>query len=771
MLTADARPDTDVLLTVVSAAAGRMRVHATGFRFDAVRAVAIEDTIGRLPGVRAVQAYPRTASVVIWYSRGRCDTAAMLAAIADAAQLPAVTVPARAPHSADIRRVGVVRKVIDWTARTRSGRRRDVSGRDACGCDHDDNEDRAPEGLWHVWKLRRAAVSGALWTAGAIAAWAGPLGPVALGLKALALAVGASTFVPASLQRAAEGRIGVGTLMTIAAAGAVALGQVGEAATLAFLFSISEGLEEYAVARTRRGLRALLSLVPDRATVLRGGAETTVATADLRVGEQMIVKPGERLATDGIIRAGHTALDVSAITGESVPVEAGPGDEVFAGSINGAGVLQVEVTATAEENSLARIVHIVEAEQARKGAGQRLADRIARPLVPGIMIAATLIAATGSVLGNPLVWIERALVVLVAASPCALAIAVPVSVVAAIGAAAKLGVLIKGGAALEGLGTVGDIALDKTGTLTANRPAVIDVATANGVTREQVLAVAAALEAQSEHPLAAAILAATPAPTAAASDVQAIPGAGLTGHLDGHAVRLGRPGWLDPADLAERVARMQHAGATAVLVERDHQLLGAIAVRDELRPEASEVITGLRAAGYRVTMLTGDNHATAAALAAQAGIEHVHAELRPEDKAQLVGRLRAQRPTAMVGDGVNDAPALAAADLGIAMGAMGTDVAIETADVALMGQDLRHLPQALDHARRCRRIMLQNVGLSLTIITVLMPLALFGTLGLAAVVLVHELTEVIVIANGVRAGRITPLVPTPCRSQRSDTSR
>ncbi|VAZ90597.1 putative cation-transporting ATPase G [Mycobacterium pseudokansasii] len=778
MLATDTHPDAGVRLTVVSVAGGRMRVRATGFQFDAVRAVAIEDTVAKVAGVQAVQAYPRTASVVIWHAAARCDTAAVLSAIADAEHIPAAPVPARAPHSAHNRRPGVVEKVIDWSARVRSGSRGDVPAvaqrasalSDACGCDHDDNQ-REPQRVWHVVKLRRAALSGALLTASVVTAWVTPLGPVALGLKALALAVGASTFVPSSLKRLAQGRIGVGTLMTIAAAGAVALGQVGEAATLAFLFSISEGLEEYAVARTRRGLRALLSLVPDQATVLREGTETVVAAADLRVGDQMIVKPGERLATDGIIRAGRTVLDISAITGESVPVEAGPGDEVFAGSINGSGVLQVQVTATAEDNSLARIVHIVEAEQARKGASQRLADSIARPLVPSIMIAAALIAGTGSVFGNPLVWIERALVVLVAASPCALAIAVPVSVVAAIGAASRLGVLIKGGAALEALGTIGGIALDKTGTLTANRPAVIDVATTNGATREEVLAVAAALEARSEHPLAAAILAATHAPIAAASDVQAVPGAGLTGHFDGQAVRLGRPGWLDAADLADHVARMQQAGATVVLVERDQQLLGAIAVRDELRPEATEVIAALRADGYQVTMLTGDNHATAAALATQAGIEHVYAELRPEDKANLVGQLRARRSTAMVGDGVNDAPALAAADLGIAMGAMGTDVAIETADVALMGQDLRHLPQALHHARRSRQIMLQNVGLSLTIITVLMPLAVFGTLGLAAVVLVHELTEVIVIANGVRAGRTHGLTPITSRATQPLTAR
>jgi cation-transporting ATPase G len=544
--------------------------------------------------------------------------------------------------------------------------------------------------------------------------------------------------------------------MTIAAVGAVILGEVGEAAMLAFLFSISEGLEEYSLARTRRGLRALLSLVPDEATVLRDGGEKTVAPADLRIGDRMLVKPGERVATDGIIRQGRTALDVSAITGESVPVEAGPGDEVFAGSINGTGVLEVEVTTTAEDNSLARVVRIVEAEQSRKGASQRLADRIAKPLVPGVMIVAAMIAVIGSLLGDSATWIERALVVLVAASPCALAISVPVTVVAAIGAASKLGALVKGGAALEGLGKIRGVALDKTGTLTANRPAVIDVATTGGATREQVLDLAAALEARSEHPLASAILAAAD-DVIAATDVEAVTGAGLTGRRDGRTIRLGRPGWLDLGPLAGEVAQMQQAGATAVLVEDNGQVIGAIAVRDELRPEAAEVVAQLRRDGYHVAMLTGDNQATAAALARDVGIEAVHAELRPEDKARLIEQLRAQRPTAMVGDGVNDAPALATADVGIAMGAMGTDVAIETADVALMGEDLRHLPQAFTHARRARRIMLQNVGLSLGLIIALVPLALFGVLGLAAVVLVHELAEIVVIANGVRAGRTKPL--------------
>ncbi|MEV6135915.1 cation-translocating P-type ATPase [Nocardia sp. NPDC051990] len=632
---------------------------------------------------------------------------------------------------------------------------------DACGCSHDEpteeGEEREPGKLWQVTEIRAATVAGVLPLAGLVVNLSDGPQSVRTVLEAGALLVAGYTFVPSTLTRLAKGKVGVGTLMTIAAVGAVMLGEVGEAAMLAFLFAISEGLEEYAVSRTRHGLRALLSLVPDTATVIRDGAEQSVPPAELRLGEIMIVKPGERIATDGIIRSGRTALDTSAITGESVPVEVGPGNEVFAGSINGTGVLEVEVTASAQDNSLAKIVRIVEAEQTRKGEAQRLADKIAKPLVPAIMAAAAVIAVAGSVLGDPRIWIERALVVLVAASPCALAIAVPVTVVAAIGAASKLGVLVKGGAALEALGKIGGIALDKTGTLTRNQPTVIDVATADRATRDEVLAIAAALESRSEHPLARAILAAVD-DIAPAENVEAVTGAGLTGQLDRAQVRLGRPGWITPGPLAGAVERMQLAGATAVLIERDGRVVGAIAVRDELRPEAVEVVSQLRRDGYHVAMLTGDNERTARALAADVGIEDVHADLRPEDKARIIGELGQQRSMAMVGDGVNDAPALATADLGIAMGAMGTDVAIETADVALMGADLRHLPQALTHARRSWRIMLQNVGLSLVVITALMPLALFGALGLAAVVLVHEVAEIVIIANGVRAGRVRPLV-------------
>ncbi|WP_424532001.1 heavy metal translocating P-type ATPase [Sphaerisporangium viridialbum] len=638
---------------------------------------------------------------------------------------------------------------------------------DACGCSadpqpagQDEAEEREPEQLWQVRELQFAGAAGVFLLAGWLAGLAGASAPITIGLNGLALAIGGWTFVPGTLRRLAKGKIGVGTLMTIAAVGAVILGEVAEAAMLAFLYSISEGLEEYALVRTRRGLRALLALVPETATVLRDGAQVSVDPAELRLGEVLLVRPGERLATDGVIRTGRTTLDVSALTGESVPVEAEPGQSVYAGSINGTGVLEVEVTATAANNSLAKIVAIVEAEQSRKGTAQRLADRIAQPLVPGIMILAAAIALIGSLAGDALTWIERALVVLVAASPCALAISVPVTVVAAIGAASRLGVLVKGGAALEALGRIRAIALDKTGTLTRNQPAVIEVATTPGHSENEVLAVAAALEAQSEHPLARAILAAHPDPGPATS-VEAVTGAGLTGTVDGRPARLGRPGWIDAGPLAAQVTAMQEAGATAVVIEHDGAVIGAVAVRDDLRPEAAEVVARLRADGYEVAMLTGDNAATAAALAAHAGIDQVRAELLPEDKSAIIARLRQARPTAMVGDGVNDAPALATADVGIAMGAMGTDVAIETADVALMGEDLRHLPQAMEHARRSRAIMLQNVGLSLGLITVLIPLAAFGVLGLAAVVLLHELAEIFVIANGVRAGRAKALPPAP----------
>lgn len=632
-----------------------------------------------------------------------------------------------------------------------------------CGPDAAPTPDTGPEGtnvamategpgrLRDVRELRLAALAGLLLAAGWLLGRADATLPSTLGLVG-ALVVGGSTFVPESIRGLRHGRLGVGTLMTIAAIGAVLLGELGEAASLAFLFSISEGLEGYAVARTRQGLRSLLALTPPRAEVVRVEGTVEVDPAELVVGDVLVVRPGGRFATDGTVVEGRSAVDTAAITGESVPVEVGPGDTVFAATINGGGVLEVRVSATTADNSLARIVRIVEEAKDRQGTTQRLADRFARPLVPGVMVLAAAIAVVGALLGDPAVWIERALVVLVAAAPCAMALSVPVAVVAAIGGASRSGILVKGGIALEALGGVGAVALDKTGTLTRNEPRVIEVVTVPGATREEVLEAAAAVEARSEHPLAAAIVAAAPRLVPSANTI-AVVGSGLTGTVGNRAVRVGRPGYVPVDGLAEHVARLQAAGATTVAVEIDGRTAGLIGVRDELRAEAPEAVADLHRMGLDVSMLTGDKPLTAQALAAAAGIGSVYADLRPEDKASRIEQLRTDGPVAMVGDGINDAPALAVADVGIAMGAMGTDVAIETADVALMGEDLSHLPSAIVHARRARRIMRQNLVMSAAIIAVLVPLSAAGALGLATVVAVHELAEVVVIANGVRAGR------------------
>ena len=609
--------------------------------------------------------------------------------------------------------------------------------------------------LFQIWSIRLAAVGGVMLVTGLVAEQAGAPIPALVAFAAALLICGAS-FVPESVRGMLRGEIGIGGLMTIAAVGAVLLGELEEAAMLAFLFSISEGLEGYAMSRTGRELRALLDLVPRTARVVRDGAEITIDATELRVGDRMIVRPGERIATDGILVAGRSSLDVSAITGESIPIEGNPGDTVHAGTINGSGAIEVEATAGVADNSLARIVQIVEAAQEQKGRGQRLADRIARPLVPGIIVVALAVAVGGSLLDDPRVWIERALVVLVAAAPCAFALSVPVSVVAAIGSASRSGILIKSGAALEALAAVRTVAFDKTGTLTANQPRVVRVVAAPGITERDVLSVAAALEARSEHPLARAILAAA-GPVAAASDVQSVAGRGLVGTLDGRDARLGNPAFVEPGSLAPVAAALETEGSTVVVIARQGQTIGVIAIRDELRPEATAALAALRDLGVDVAMLTGDNQATAEAIGREAGIARVYAGLLPADKALRVREFRGRGPVAMVGDGVNDAPALASADVGIAMGAIGTDVAIETADVALMGDDLRHVPQALLHARRARTVMVQNLVVSGAIIAVLVPLAAFGILGLAPVVFIHEFAEVLVIANGLRARRTTPL--------------
>lgn len=655
----------------------------------------------------------------------------------------------------------------------------------ACGCEHSANttststEDANP--WWRDRSLLIPLSAGILLLSGLLVSWLadGTLAhALAPALFWASLLTGTSQFAPGALRGLLRhGRLGIGLLMTISATGAVILGHVEEAAALAFLYSIVEALEDRAMDKAHSGLRSLLSLIPTTATVLVSDQDHApehapkpehntpraidVDASTLQPGQLLLVAAGQRLATDGIVRSGSANLDVSAITGESMPVRVGPGDEVLAGSIAVDSTLQVEATAAGTDNSLTTVVSLVENANEKKGQRARIADRLARPLVPGVLVLALAVALVGSIFGDPAVWIERALVVLVAASPCALAISVPVTVVSAISAASRMGVIIKSGAAFEQLGTINQIAVDKTGTLTQNRTAVTDIVATDACSPEAVLQLAAALESHSTHPLAAAITHAAHAERAgqpdetelgAASEITEHAGSGISGVIDGTPVTVGNPRWLDPGALQPQVAELESAGKTVIIVQRAKKPIGAVALHDELRAEAPNVVKQLADDGYGITMLTGDNVRTAKAVGAAAGISDVRDGLSPRDKAAAVAELARQHQVAMLGDGMNDAPALAAADVGIAMGATGSDVAVESADAALGSDNLTLLPRALRHARRGRAIINQNIALSLAIITVLLPLALSGVLGLAAVVLIHEVAEVFVILNGLRAG-------------------
>ncbi|WP_425454450.1 heavy metal translocating P-type ATPase [Mycetocola lacteus] len=581
----------------------------------------------------------------------------------------------------------------------------------------------------------------------------------ALVIQAVSLALGAWTFIPGALRKLWRGHLTVGLLMTIAAVGAVLLGHVAEAAALAFLFSLAEALEDRAMDRARHGLGALLDLIPTEVRVLRDGHERVVAGADVRIGDVLLVAAGERVATDGIVTAGRGGVDLSAITGESIPVSVAPGDPIAAGAINGSASLRITATADGRNNSLTDIVALVSAAQDRKGEWARRADRIARPLVPAVLILSALVVIFGFLVGDPGFWTERALVVLVAASPCALAIAVPVTVISAIGSASRFGVIVKSGAAFERLGAVRRVVFDKTGTLTRNVPEVVAVESADAGSSDAALIAAAALEMRSTHPLARAIVAAVPTgQLPVAQDVTEEAGRGLAGLVDGVRVRVGSARWLLDAEgdggLVSAAERLASVGMTVVVIELDGRASTVIGIRDELRPEAGETVATLRAQGIEVALLTGDSARTAEALAHTAGIAEVHHEQLPTDKARVIEQYRRTATTAMIGDGINDAPALATADVGIAMGQTGSAAALESADIAFVGTDLRQLPRAIAHARRGLRIMTGNIVLALAIIVVLVPLALWGVLGLAGVVLVHEVAEVIVILNGVRAARI-----------------
>ncbi len=590
-------------------------------------------------------------------------------------------------------------------------------------------------------------------------------GPVWLwgSLYAVSFGVAGYSAFLTGLREMLQWKLDVDFLMVVAALGAASIGKYGEGAMLLVLFAIGHGLEHYAMGQARKAIRALGSLTPHSAWVRRRADWAEVPVEQVALTDVVRVRAGERVPMDGTVAQGLSAVDQSPITGESVPVEKGLGDEVFAGTLNGDGVLEVRVTRVAADSTVQRMIRLVEEAQSQKSTTQRFAERFTRVYVPVVLVM-----TAGTAILPPLAgWLNwsdafmRSMTLLVGASPCALAISTPAAVLAGVARAARSGVLIKGGASLESLGTVRCIALDKTGTLTVGRPVVHAMVTLDG-TETELLQVAAALENHSTHPLAHAVLEASRARALAlpaADQVQAIRGKGLTGTVQGAPAAIGALRMFDgqsapaatPAATAA-VQRLEAQACTVMLVAAGGRILGAIGLLDIPRREAAEAMATLHAMGVRpAVMLTGDNAQVGEAIGRVVGVDQVHAGLLPTDKIERVRELLAQHGSvAMVGDGINDAPALAAATVGIAMGKSGTDVALEAADVALMSDDLLRLPFAFGVSRFARRVVAENVLISMGMVFTLIPLAMLGIVPIWLAVILHEGSTVAVVLNSLR---------------------
>jgi Cd2+/Zn2+-exporting ATPase len=565
-----------------------------------------------------------------------------------------------------------------------------------------------------------------------------PLATILLYLGSIV--VGAWYIVPKAVAAARTLRPDMSLLMTLAVCGAIAIGEWFEAATVTFLFALALLLESWSVGQARRAIGALMDLSPQKARYIcpRDGDIEEKPVDEVPVGVTVLVRPGEKIPLDGVISKGSTSVNQAPITGESVPVEKGVTDEVFAGTINGEGAFEFEVTKASSDTTLARIIHLVEEAQSRRAPSEQWVDKFARYYTPAMLVFALLMVfvpplAVGGEWGR---WFYQALVVLVIACPCALVISTPVSIVAGLTLAARSGVLIKGGAYLEAPEHLDVVALDKTGTLTYGHPEVQEIVPLNEHSPEEVLSRAAAIEACSEHPLARAVLGRAQAEGVdftPADSFRAIRGKGAEAAIDGKTFwigshRLVEEKGMDTPELGTKVHALEDAGHSVVVVGKDDHVCGIISVADGVRTHAASTVKSLKAAGIkRVVMLTGDNEGTAAAVAGATGVDEFKAELLPEDKVHVVEELARQyEHVAMVGDGVNDAPAMAASTMGIAMGAIGTDAAIETADIALMSDDLSKLPWLIRHSRRTVRVIKQNIGLALGVKAVFMGLALAG---------------------------------------------
>lgn len=555
-------------------------------------------------------------------------------------------------------------------------------------------------------------------------------------------------------------------LMTLAAIGAAAIGQFAEGAVVVFLFSLGNALQAYTLDKTRNSIRTLMELTPNQALVRRNGREMILPVEQVRIGDIVIVRPGERLPMDGRVVGGASTVNQAPITGESLPVDKQAGDEVFAGTINERGFLEIEVTKLSRDNTLSRIIHLIEEAQTQRAPSQQFVDKFARYYTPLVILGAVLVATVPPlVFHQPLhKWFYEALAMLLVACPCALVISTPVSIVSAIGSAARNGVLIKGGAYLEETGALAVIAFDKTGTLTRGKPQVTDVIPLNGTSEMEMLAIAAAIESRSEHPLGEAIVNYAKERCLilpAVSNFEAVLGKGARGEVEGRTYYIGNVRFftaqgISLAKAEAEINRLQTEGKTVMVLGDGQGILGLIAVADVLRENSRETVQKLKQTGIKkVVMLTGDNELTARAIAKKVGVDEVKAGLLPEEKVQAVKELLTKyTKVAMVGDGVNDAPAMAISTVGIAMGTAGTDAALETADIALMADDLSKLPYAIHISRRTLKTIKQNIFFALIVKGLILLLVIPGWLTLWLAVIGDMGSSLLVTLNGMRLLRV-----------------
>lgn len=590
--------------------------------------------------------------------------------------------------------------------------------------------------------------------------------PLTIASFGLAIVIGGYDLFKVGVRNLTRLEFDMNTLMTIAIIGAAIIGEWAEGAVVVFLFAVSEALEGYSINKARQSIRSLVDMAPNRATIKRNGGVMEVDIEDIFIDDIMLIKPGEKVAMDGEVIRGESSISQAAITGESIPVYKNTGDEIFAGTLNEEGSLEVRVTKRAEDTTIAKIIHLVEEAQAERAPSQQFVDRFAKYYTPAIMVIALLVAIVPPLLfsGMWAEWVYLGLAVLVVGCPCALIISTPVAIVTAIGHAARKGVLIKGGIHLEETGKIKVVAFDKTGTLTEGKPTVTDVMAFSDLEEQEVLGLARSIEEFSQHPLASAIIHQAEkdkVPTYEADDFQSITGKGAKATIEGVAYYIGNPRLFEdlisiPTDISERVHQLQTDGKTVMLFGTKKEVQGLVAVADLVRNSSRSIIDQLHKLGiHKTAMLTGDNEAAGKAISTQIGIDDTYAELLPEEKLAAIQEIEQKNgKTAMVGDGINDAPALASASVGIAMGGAGTDAALETADIALMADDLHQLPYTISLSRKALNIIKQNISFSLGVKIIALLLVIPGWLTLWIAIFADVGATLIVVLNSLRLARM-----------------